>query len=303
MHVRPVDAQIHFTMSGRQSERRDAIVHVGLRECPSDVQVSLFSHDRRVLCAGFHKSAVLCVSAAMRRPLIATASKDNTVRIWDYQRMACITTLQATHPLATLAVHPWGTEMVISFRDSAHTYVIANELIAGQRLEQSQDGFAVIAYSPRGGLLACARKASVYVYLTNTYALVATLACHPEHVCELRWSADEVRLVSVCRAAVYTWCMETYTKVEEDTARAHTNIAAALDAAGTHAAIADPSGGLRLLHTQRAAQRGLVSGWDGGAVKGGERQGEVVSMRLAAKCAAHAFCVSMWLRTQERTVS
>ena len=109
-------------------------------------------------CAGFHKQGIICVSAAARRPLLATASTDNTVRVWDYQKMTCATTFQATHPLATIAVHPWGTEMVVAYRESAHTYVIANELIAGQRLAASNDGFSICAYSPRGGLLACARK-------------------------------------------------------------------------------------------------------------------------------------------------
>jgi WD40 repeat protein len=164
------------------------------------------------LCAGFHKAAVLCVSAAMRRPLLATASADNTVRVWDYQRMACATTFQASHPISTLAVHPWGTEMVISYRESAHTYVIANELIAGQRLEASNDGFSLCAYSPRGGMLACARKNTILLYVTNTYAHVATLKGHPESVVDLRWSDDGIQLVSACRAALYTWSMETYGK-------------------------------------------------------------------------------------------
>ena len=53
----------------------------------------------------------------------------------------------------------------------------------------------------------------VYVYETRDYEHVATLKGHAENVCDLRWSGDEVRLVSVCRAAVYTWSMETFAKV------------------------------------------------------------------------------------------
>ena len=163
--------------------------------------------------AGFHAGAITSLSAASRRPLLATASKDHTVCIWDFRRQLCLTAMQATHPVTALAVHPWGTEMVIATRDSAHAHVIANELIVGERLADSSGGFTIISYSRRGGLVACVRRNVVLVYVTGTYALAATLRGHPEEVADVQWSEDGFRLVTVCRAAVYSWSMETYSKV------------------------------------------------------------------------------------------
>jgi WD40 repeat protein len=256
--------------------------HTSLASASHILSCPIIDQPRASCCAGFHTQSILCISAATRRPLIASASKDNTVRIWDYRRQVCITCYQATHPITSLSLHPWGTEMVIASRERAHAYVIANELICGQRLESSQGGFSRCAFSPRGGLLACTRKASILIYITNTYQLAATLHGHPDEVLDLQWSADGIRLVSVCHAAVYTWSMETYTKVEEDTARAHINACAAVDSAATRVVVADVNGGLRVFATSRAACGEPARPH----VAAGAGVGEIAALCLLSKCAA-----------------
>jgi hypothetical protein len=90
---------------------------------------------------GFHTSAILSISVATRRTLLATASRDNTVRVWDYHRLVCRVSHQASDPVKVVALHPWGTELVLAVYDGAHTYVIAGDaLVRGQRLTESTAG-------------------------------------------------------------------------------------------------------------------------------------------------------------------
>jgi hypothetical protein len=91
--------------------------------------------------AGFHTAAVVALSVATRRTLLATASRDNTVRIWDYHRQTCRALYQAANPVMCVALHPWGTDCIVAFYESAFTYVVAGDtLIKGQRLPESSAG-------------------------------------------------------------------------------------------------------------------------------------------------------------------
>lgn len=91
--------------------------------------------------AGFHTGAVIGLSVATRRTLLATASEDNTVRVWDYHRQSCQAVHQAAHPVAAVALHPWATDLIVAHREVAFTYVVAgSELVRGQRLPESAAG-------------------------------------------------------------------------------------------------------------------------------------------------------------------
>lgn len=81
------------------------------------------------------------LSVATRRTLLATASDDNTVRVWDYHRQSCQAVHQAAQPVAAVALHPWGTDLIVAHREVAFTYVVAgSELVRGQRLPESAAG-------------------------------------------------------------------------------------------------------------------------------------------------------------------
>jgi hypothetical protein len=101
------------------------------------------------------------------------------------------------------------------------------------------------------------------------------------------------------------WCPQ----VEEDTARAHTNAAAAVNASGSHIAVADVASGVRVFATGRAARiaaaaaaAAAASSAAGGggaapsaasalalpapAIDTSVAAGEVASLQLVDKCAA-----------------
>lgn len=246
--------------------------------------------------AGYHTDAVVCLSVATRRPLVVTAGADRTVRVFDAARQVCLACLQLRSPVTAVAMHPWGTELVVATKEGAHSYVIANELLCGHRLDGAVGGFSRCMYSRPGGLLACAQRATICVYSATEYALLATLRGHPNDVLSMHWSCDGVRLASVCREAVYTWSMESFSKVEEDTERAHANAAVATDATFARVLVANGSNGLRVFGTCRADAEAVAAARHGGVetssgeLEGGTRavdvsDGEVPALRLLTRCA------------------
>ena len=63
------------------------------------------------------------------------------MRVWDYHAQISIAMYQAANPVMCVSLHPWGTDIIISFYESAFTYVVGgNELIKGQRLAESASG-------------------------------------------------------------------------------------------------------------------------------------------------------------------
>ena len=240
---------------------------------------------------------MVCLSVATRRPLVATASADGTVRVYDAVRQVCLACLQLRSPVTAVAMHPWGTELVVATKEGAHSYVIANELLRGHRLDGAVGGFSRCMYSRPGGLLACAQRAAISVYSTTEYALLATLRGHPNDVLSMHWSGDGGRLASACREAVYTWSMETFARVEEDTERAHANAAVAADASFARVLVANGSHGLRVFGTCRADGDAVAAAQYGGTEPSAaelERaprtadaaDGEVPALRLLTRCAA-----------------
>jgi WD40 repeat protein len=237
---------------------------------------------------------------AMRKPLLATASHDNTVRIFDAVRQVSFTSFQAASPVTAVAMHPWGTEMVISTRQCAHSYIIANELLSGQQLASSEGGYSQSVYSPPGGLLACSQKNLIHIFSTSEYTPVAMLRGHPNDVVSLNWSADGIRLVSACRETVYIWSMESFSKVEEDTERMHVNSSIAVDATCARVLVADAQSGVRLFATSRATEEVVKestyhgsepssSGLQPDSHLSSTLKGEVPSLRLLTRCASATF--------------
>eukprot|EP00892_Ulva_mutabilis_P006187 jgi/Ulvmu1/3940/UM018_0163.1 len=201
---------------------------------------------------GFHTGAVISLSVATRRTLLASASDDNTVRVWDYHRQSCRAVHQPAQPVAAVALHPWGTDLIIAHREFAFTYVVAgSELVRGHRLPESAAGFSRLRYSPSGGYLAAVHADRVYVYATLTYTLEATLTGHADEVSDIAWSRDGFRLATCSQTSVYLWSMDTMQRYEEDTTRTWANGAVLPDPAFHSVLVADAFWGLRCFATAR----------------------------------------------------
>ena len=147
--------------------------------------------------------------------------------------------------------------MVIGYHDHSNVYVIANELIQGQRLESPYGALQLAKYAPTGHMLAGVCGQYIVIYNTMDYRMIAMLKGHPNQISDMCWSEDGARLVSVCDGAVYTWSIETFQKTEEDTARHQVNRLVVCDAAFKTVVVGDAHFGMRNYITDRATDTQL----------------------------------------------
>ena len=92
-----------------------------------------------LVCRGFHSGSISAIDVAYQRPLIVTCSRDDsTVRIWNYMKYECdlareyyvledMAIREAAKPLISVAIHPSGYYLAVSFIDKVRLYHILHD--------------------------------------------------------------------------------------------------------------------------------------------------------------------------------
>ena len=92
-----------------------------------------------LVCKGFHSGQISSIDIALQRPLILTASKeDSTIRLWNYKTFTCemareyyvledMNIREAAKPLISVAIHPSGYYMAASFIDKIRIHHILHD--------------------------------------------------------------------------------------------------------------------------------------------------------------------------------
>ncbi|KAG2490754.1 hypothetical protein HYH03_010908 [Edaphochlamys debaryana] len=126
----------------------------------------------------------------------------------------------------------------------------------------SLDHCSLVAYSPTGALIAAAAGPGgrhVYIFSTLTKRQLAVLAGHYEAVLDLAWSDDGQYLATSGEGAVFTWSMDGFVRVQENTSKLYLNDAIACTPDFRTLVVGDTTQGLRIMDTCR-----------GGALAGGQ---------------------------------
>lgn len=77
---------------------------------------------------GYHTSSIIAADIALERPIIATIGNDWTCRVWNYLTGRCdlVHFFRQDEPI-TVACHPAGFQVVISFKDRVRMYNVLND--------------------------------------------------------------------------------------------------------------------------------------------------------------------------------
>jgi len=149
---------------------------------------TLVGHDERVYSVAFNAQG----------NLLASGSRDDTVRLWDVGSQQQLATLEG-HDGDVLAVdfNPQGN--LLASGDERGN-VILWDVNSGQIVAQWQahnDAVNALAFNPNGALLATgSRDDSILVWDVASQQLAYTLVGHGENVNSLAWSPDGSRIVS-----------------------------------------------------------------------------------------------------------
>lgn len=161
-----------------------------------------------------HTDSIIDLSVCSWKSIAMTASKDYTVRIWNYDTMKVELLKKFLIDIRVIALHPSGMLAAIGFIDVLRLFQIQlKDLKLAKSFNYSM--CSVLRFSHRGHFLAIGCEKLITIISVFTFETVLTLKGHNQ-VLSLEWSTDDRYLVSSGKeGSVYEWDTVTGERVNE----------------------------------------------------------------------------------------
>ncbi|XP_041912329.1 cilia- and flagella-associated protein 57-like isoform X1 [Alosa sapidissima] len=157
------------------------------------------------LSHSFHSGSITGLSVCIRKPIIATCSLDQSVRIWNFETNILELYKEFQEEAFCIALHPSGLYVLVGFSSKL---CLMNLLIDDIRLfkEFTVRGCRECAFSNGGHMFAAVSGNIIHIFSTTTFENILNLKGHNAKVLSIIWSGDDSRLVSCgMDGAVYEW--------------------------------------------------------------------------------------------------
>jgi hypothetical protein len=166
--------------------------------------------------APFHgPKSVVGMDVATKKPIMATCSKDNTLRIWNFQTHELELTKLFPEDMFSVAVHPNGLHLAIGFTDKLRVYHILVDDIR-LSMEVSIKSCRECRFGKGGHVLAAANGNSISVFDFHTGEKIVDLRGHNSKVRGLNWLDTGCQLLSCGQdGAVYIWDLDGARRISE----------------------------------------------------------------------------------------
>ncbi|XP_078485320.1 cilia- and flagella-associated protein 57 [Ciona intestinalis] len=167
------------------------------------------------LTHSFHSRGITGLDVCIRKPLIATCSVDQSVRIWNYETNTLELYKVFQEEAYSIALHPSGLYILVGFSDKLR---LMNILIDDIRIfkELTIRGCRECSFSNGGHLFAAVHGNVIQIYSSTTFENVSNLKGHNGKVRAIAWSADDSKLISSgMDGAVYEWSAAAAKRVNE----------------------------------------------------------------------------------------
>ncbi|XP_063057266.1 cilia- and flagella-associated protein 57-like [Engraulis encrasicolus] len=153
----------------------------------------------------FHSESITGLSICMRKPIMATCSLDQSVRIWNFETNTLELYKEFQEEAFSIALHPSGLYVLVGFSSKLR---LMNLLIDDIRTfkEFTVRGCRECAFSNGGHMFAAVNGNVIHIYSTTTFDNTLNLKGHNGKVRSIAWSGDDSRLVTCgMEGAVYEW--------------------------------------------------------------------------------------------------
>lgn len=149
----------------------------------------------------FHYKMINSMDIAIRKPLIATAGNDKTIKIWNYEEKTLETMTNCHDEPFAISIHPNGFNLVVGFADK----ILLMNVIPNNQITQYHSfafkGCREIKYSNGGQFFAVVNgtfpnNQTIHIFNTYTGENPITLKGHTARVRCIYWSKDDTVLVS-----------------------------------------------------------------------------------------------------------
>ncbi len=156
---------------------------------------------------GNHTGVIIGAGMATERSIVATiCAEDNSLRIWNYETKKC----EVVHHFGTdepvsLAVHPSGLFLVVSFKDRLRGYNIGMASLKPYK-EVIQKGCKEIRYSHGAAYIACASGINLTVFDATSFKKLMTFQGHMMPIKRVSWGrGDQIIFTAGVDGSVIGW--------------------------------------------------------------------------------------------------
>eukprot|EP00730_Choanoeca_flexa_P000903 TRINITY_DN10389_c0_g2_i3.p1 TRINITY_DN10389_c0_g2~~TRINITY_DN10389_c0_g2_i3.p1 ORF type:complete len:1202 (+),score=338.92 TRINITY_DN10389_c0_g2_i3:34-3639(+) len=210
-HIAMSPSEEHLVASTSGSQ----LYRLALTDAEMDILRVDENEATNLLAQQFHSDVITGMDVALRKPLVATASLDCSVRIWNYAENTLELSKTFQEEIHSVALHPSGHFVLVGFGDKLR---LMNLLIDDIRpvfafaLRECRE----CRFSNGGHMFAAAQGAVIQIYSTYTFESVAILKGHNGRVRSLHWAKDDAKLFSCgIDGAVYEWDMNEFERCNE----------------------------------------------------------------------------------------
>ncbi|ORX44505.1 WD40 repeat-like protein [Piromyces finnis] len=167
------------------------------------------------LSLSYHTQGISALDICARKSLIATCSKDHSLRIWNYidNNVELIKYFQ--EEAYCLSIHPSGLYIIVGFNDKLRFMNILVDDIRTFK-EFNIRNCRECKFSNGGQYFAAVCGNDIHVYSTWSFELLTVMTGHNGKINSVKWSKDDTKMVSCGKdGAVYLWSVENSSKRRE----------------------------------------------------------------------------------------
>eukprot|EP00210_Caulerpa_lentillifera_P005854 g5598.t1 len=200
---------------------------------------------------GSHCETIVAMDLAIKMDRLVTASTNMKLRVWRLFPLRCEVLQRVSEDPLSIAVHPIGIELVVSYLHSIKVYNIADGALLNTN-SIPEGSCRMMKYSPAGSLLAVVMANSKDLLILDSihYEERGVLDGHPFPITDFCWSIDGMRLVSISKQALYVWSIDLMRKVQENLCKGFHHVAVSCHPSMEMIFSADISGAIRMFKTR-----------------------------------------------------
>lgn len=142
-----------------------------------------------------HIGVVTGIDVAYRKQLLVTCGEDQSIRVWNYDKMVCEVNHYCKDPPLSVSFHPNGCFMIVGFPEKiAYLAVTVNDLVVQHEfgIRNCKD----LKFSHGGQYFAAVNQNSVSVYSSYTFKPVVTIRSQGQRVATFAWSTDDNHIIT-----------------------------------------------------------------------------------------------------------